>query len=73
MDIKKFHKIADADTLKTDTIDLPDCFGEFDIQEKLCAKYCAVSLRCSAEQVHDMKNDILDRLLSFDASFLKPQ
>ncbi|THB80442.1 MAG: hypothetical protein D3926_07340 [Desulfobacteraceae bacterium] len=46
-----------------DSIDTPDCFGEFTKKNKLCAQYCAVALKCSILKGKNPKMDVLERLL----------
>ncbi len=71
MDIKSDH-IRSANRLKEDAPDIPDCFGEFDIENRLCFTYCAISIRCSVMQTLNPKIDILEKLLIYNDYSVKP-
>ena len=49
------------------------CFGNFDRQDPICKKYCALSLRCAIEQDQNARMEILEDLISADRFFLKIQ
>ncbi|MEA1967713.1 MAG: hypothetical protein U9N77_05800 [Thermodesulfobacteriota bacterium] len=57
--------------LKEDSLDDLDCFGEFDKNERICVKYCGVSIRCAIEKIHNPKIDILDHIMELE--FCHPQ
>lgn len=65
MDIKQ----ADADSImfntspKKDAIDTPDCYGEYNRENRLCSKYCSISIKCCVLQNKHPKIDILEKLL----------
>jgi len=54
-----------------DSIDEPDCFGEFSKKDKLCVKYCAMSIRCALETGKNPKTDILDQIMSMEFSLIQ--
>ncbi len=56
-----------------DSLDLPDCFGEFDKTDKICSNHCSLPLKCSAEKITNPKTDILDRLINLEYYPLRQQ
>lgn len=63
MEIKQLDQILVNHTEKDDSIDIPDCFGEFNKKNRLCNSYCSISIRCCVLQNKQPKIDILERLL----------
>lgn len=63
MEIKKLEQIIITTSAKQDSIDMPDCFGEFNKKNKLCANYCSISIRCCVMRGRNPKIDILEKLL----------
>ncbi len=63
MEIKQLDDILISEPIKKDSIDIPDCFGEFNKKNKLCATYCSISIRCCVLQNKHPKIDILEKLL----------
>ena len=63
MEIKKLDQIIVTPSIKKDSIDMPDCFGEFNKKNKLCIKYCSISIRCCIMRSRNPKIDILEKLL----------
>lgn len=63
MDIKTLDQIIFTDALKKDSIDIPDCFGDFNKKNKLCSTYCSISIKCCILHNKAPKIDILERLL----------
>lgn len=43
-----------------------DCFGDYDRANPLCAKHCAVRIRCAIEQEQNMKMELLSELTGVD-------
>lgn len=52
-----------SDGERQDSIDIPECFGEFSKNNKLCLTYCAMSIRCCLMRSRHPKVDVLDKLL----------
>jgi len=48
---------------KRDAADIPDCFGDFNKENKLCFNYCSISIRCCVIHNKYPKVDILEKLL----------
>jgi len=40
------------------------CFGNFNIEDNICRKFCALSLRCSIENDQNSRMELLEDLLS---------
>lgn len=49
------------------------CFGEFDIDDPICKKFCALNIRCAIEQDQNTRLEILEELVSFDQTAIKVQ
>lgn len=58
---------------KNDSLDMPECFGEYNNKNKLCFRYCSVSIRCCIFQNKNPKVDILEKLLIHNQYAIKPQ
>jgi len=54
-----------ADNMSFD--DYLGCFGNFDINDTICKKYCSLRLRCSIECDQNIRLEILNNLVSSDA------
>ena len=40
------------------------CFGEFDLQDKICKRYCALRIRCAVEKDQNERMELLDDFIS---------
>ena len=49
------------------------CFGDFNIEDPICKKFCALSLRCVIERDQNVRMEILEDLVSPDGMFIKTQ
>lgn len=58
--------------IKTDSMDIPDCFGEYDNESKLCYTYCALCIKCCVMQARHPKIDVLEKLLIYNEYSAKP-
>jgi hypothetical protein len=63
MEIKQLDQIFPNHMPKKDSIDIPDCFGEFNKTNKLCSTYCTISIKCCILHNKLPKIDILEKLL----------
>lgn len=63
MQIRSSDPIMINQNLKKDSLDMPDCYGEFNKENKLCLNYCAISIKCCVLQTKHPKIDILEKLL----------
>ena len=50
-------------TPRKDSVDVPDCFGEFNKDNRLCSQYCSISIKCCVQYSKSPKIDILEKLL----------
>ena len=71
MEIKQLDQIFSNNSFKKDTIDTPDCFGDFNKKSKLCAKYCSISIKCCILHNKSPKIDILEKLLTHNQYAIK--
>jgi hypothetical protein len=40
------------------------CFGDFNVEDVVCKKYCALSLRCAIEKDQNERMEILEDLMA---------
>jgi hypothetical protein len=71
MKTKKQRKNTSEDIILNDTIDIPDCYGSFTIESIVCAKYCALSIRCCLMRGKHPDVDVLERLLRYNHPVIK--
>ncbi|MCP3942471.1 MAG: hypothetical protein GY710_13415 [Desulfobacteraceae bacterium] len=72
MDIKQLDQIFIANAVKKDSIDIPDCFGEYNKKNKLCSTYCSISIKCCVMRTNHPKIDTLEKLLLHNDYAVKP-
>ncbi len=68
----KLDQVLEENNVKLDSLDMPDCFGEFDKENRLCFRYCAISIKCCVMQTRNPKVDILEKLLIYNDYSVKP-
>jgi hypothetical protein len=49
------------------------CFGDFNIEDPVCKKFCALSLRCTIEREQIEQMELLEDLVSSENMFIKIQ
>ena len=49
------------------------CLGNFNIQDPLCKKLCALSLRCAIDRDKNTRLELLEDLMSYSGVFIKMQ
>ncbi|MGB5984177.1 MAG: hypothetical protein WBG37_02650 [Desulfobacterales bacterium] len=49
------------------------CFGEFQREELICRRHCALRLRCAIESAHNMRMEILEEMVLTDGMNTKVQ
>lgn len=64
--IKEFIKQISVD-------DHVGCFGNFNIVDPVCKKFCALSLRCAIDRNHNNRMELLEDLISSDDLSIKIQ
>ena len=57
----------------TSVVDHLGCFGEFSPRDRVCAKFCALSLRCAIEKEKNSRMEILEDLVYSDELFVTIQ
>jgi len=57
---------------KTDSMDTPECFGEFTKTNRMCHTYCAVSIRCCLMHSIHPKIGLFEKLLIHNEYAPKP-
>ncbi len=71
MEIKLLDPIFASDSIREDSIDMPDCFGEFDKHNRLCLSHCALSIKCCISAQHPQP-DLFERLFVYNDFSVKP-
>ena len=46
------------------------CFGNFNIEDAICRKFCILSLRCTIERDNNARMEILEDMLSYDEGIM---
>ncbi len=49
------------------------CFGDFEEEDRICRRLCALSLRCAIERDQNEQLELLEDLVSTDSMFMKIQ
>jgi hypothetical protein len=49
------------------------CIGDFNIQDPICKKLCALNLRCSIESEKNTRIEFLEDLISYNGMLIKVQ
>jgi hypothetical protein len=49
------------------------CFGNFDMEDLICQKLCAVSIRCAIERDQNVRMELLEDLSDTDTLVIKIQ
>lgn len=71
MTITPANQKIEKTSKRKDTTDIPDCFGDFNKENKLCFEYCSISIRCCVLHSKYPKVDILEKLLSHNQYAIK--
>jgi hypothetical protein len=50
-----------------------DCYGDFNLADTVCRKYCALRLRCAIEQQEQMRIEQFEDMMSAEEIQLKLQ
>lgn len=50
-----------------------DCYGDFNLSDTVCRKYCALRLRCAIEQQEQLRIEQIEDMMSVDEIQLKLQ
>ena len=49
------------------------CLGNFNLQDPLCKKLCALNLRCAIESEKNTRIELLEDLISYNGMLIKVQ
>lgn len=49
------------------------CFGNFNIEDSVCKKFCALRLRCAIDSNKNARMDLLEDLIYSNEMFIKIQ
>jgi hypothetical protein len=49
------------------------CFGNFNMEDLICRKHCALSLRCAIDRNKSIQMELFEDLISFDNMSIKIQ
>jgi hypothetical protein len=49
------------------------CFGEFKGEDRICRRFCSLSLRCAIERDQNEQMELLEDLVSTENVFMKIQ
>jgi hypothetical protein len=49
------------------------CLGNFNIEDPLCIKLCALNLRCAINRYKNVRLELLEDLMSYNDVFIKVQ
>ena len=52
---------------------LKGCFGDYNTEDTICTKMCALRLRCTIEHNQNMRMELIEDLVSSDGILLKIQ
>lgn len=55
---------------KTSLDDHAGCFGNFNIEDPICKKLCAIRIRCAVERDYNTRLDILEDLVFYDDTLM---
>lgn len=66
------NKMNDFDHEKADSLDTPECFGEFSKTNPMCQNHCAVSIQCCLMRSIHPKVDLFEKLLIHNQYASKP-
>ena len=61
------NKLAEKRMTSTDHL---GCFGNFNIEDAICKKFCILSLRCAIERENNARMEILEDMLSYDEGIM---
>ncbi len=65
-------KMNRFDQEKTDSMDTPECFGEYTKTNRICQTYCAVSIQCCLMRSIHPKTGLFEKLLIHNQYAPKP-
>ena len=58
---------------KTSFDDHLGCFGNFNIEDPICKKFCILRLRCAIDRSKNTRMELLEGLISYNDIFIKTE
>ncbi len=49
--------------------DVLGCFGDFDVRDPVCRKFCALNLRCAVECYRNDQMELWEEMVTADVNF----
>ena len=40
-----------------------ECFGDFNIEDKICKKFCSINIRCATTKEQNLQMEIVEEML----------
>ncbi|MCG6909064.1 MAG: hypothetical protein LJE94_02935 [Deltaproteobacteria bacterium] len=50
-----------------------DCIGEFNSEDDICRKHCALRLRCAIEHSQKARQELIEDIVASNSTFIKFQ
>lgn len=50
-----------------------DCMGEFNCEDDICRKHCAIRLRCAIEHSQKARLELIEDIMASNSTFIKIQ
>ena len=50
-----------------------DCIGQFDSDDEICRRHCALRLRCAIEHSHNTRLELIEDIVASNSTFVKIQ
>ncbi len=50
-----------------------DCIGEFNSEDEICRKHCALRLRCAIEHNQNARLELIEDIVASNSTFVKIQ
>ena len=50
-----------------------DCFGDFNKNDRLCARHCILRLRCAIEQEQNLRSALIEEMIASEKTIGKIQ
>jgi hypothetical protein len=66
MKFKRIDQEPGDTSVRADSMDNLECFGEYSKGDAVCTRYCAMAIRCAVEHDQNPRIDLLDHLLTLD-------
>ena len=49
------------------------CFGDFNMGDSICRKFCAINISCAIERKKNKRSEVLEELVAIDEMLMKLQ